>query len=188
VIGAIRPAHENVRLMTFNEQVCLTIVDKLLVAAGIVIGAFYVAKRIEAFKREQDVLAEVRKRQYDATLNVFEALGKFEYAVWIVFDTSGRDKTLFDAAAREYTAALATINQNAYLVGRDTTRTAIDVIQHLMRYCQEYAAAVLAGASPGGSKPNEAQQDQFLKKLNELRDPLLRLLPPLQRVPRGEAN
>lgn len=67
--------------MSFNEQVCLEIIKGCFLVLGVGLGGYAASKALERYKRDQELRAEVTKRQYTAVLELFESLMKFERAI-----------------------------------------------------------------------------------------------------------
>ncbi|WP_150106326.1 hypothetical protein [Anaeromyxobacter dehalogenans] len=154
--------------MTFNEQVLIEAIKGLTTISAVLLGGWYVSRALEKFKAEQMVTVEMRKRQYDALVHVYGALGKVER---LLFEMDERSAGIRDYEA-ESARARGAISAASLLLGVDLTWACT----RLLDLYHQHAA----GIADGEMKPFHESSWEIWRQIDAWKEPLMAFLAPLR--------
>ncbi|WP_152643298.1 hypothetical protein [Anaeromyxobacter sp. PSR-1] len=154
--------------MTFNEQVLIEAIKGFTTIIAVLIGGWYVSRGLEKFKAEQMVSVEMRKRQYDALVQVYGALGRVER---LLFEMDERRVGIEDFEA-ESARTRGVISAASLLLGVDLTWACT----RLLDLYHQHAV----GIADGEMKPFHESSWGIWHQIDAWKEPLMAFLAPLK--------
>jgi hypothetical protein len=156
--------------LSYTKQVCLEVIKGGFILLGVVVGGGYLNQVMERFRRNQDVLADVTKRRYQALISLLEEIGKYDHAVTMLAAqlVLGNDEKMRPRRVRivlaSYQKAHAAVLAHQYLVG-------VDIAEKAHKFIEELAIQAHKSIF------EDADRDVQLERVREARGALTNLLP-----------
>ncbi|WNG13561.1 hypothetical protein [Cystobacter fuscus] len=178
----------------FQQELLLSIVDKLVLASVVVLLGYLVQRQLEIFKRNQSLAAEWAKASIAAYNRAFAAIYSLDYAGFLVLDAAHNAANASKEQKKGASAVLAT-QSAAYDKESDALITILKTDQYLLGapFCKAASRLVQQTRSDinnatGANPPDDEERMRRRRERLRLRQEIVLYVPAFARPPASDIH